>query len=141
MEMNYFINYFYYLILLFFNSYSINNVSLKCDETTKHLHKNQLKINKILILNDGIRFFGLFIPFEYLINVSNYGDVIFLNIFGDLDFGKSQTQLFIGNNRVHISFKVNNKILASTLIKKIKYNNYFYFEKSNTLPKILEYGV
>jgi hypothetical protein len=127
------------LTFIYFSSYEMNEVVLKKDDISRRLIT--LKKN-ILILNDsGIIFYGLYIPYEYIITFGNAGSKVYIQLFGDFEPTDKEIKLYLGNNRVNINFQTNNKFLANSLTKKIQNNMFYHLKYHNIIPKVVEWHV
>ena len=129
----------YIFSIFFYNTYKIEEITLKNNEETISLLKYQLLSNKIIILNDGIDFYGLHIPYEYIIQFGYIENKIYLQLFANfIQKGNNQIKLNLGGSRISVSFKTNN---AGILVKKMKNNMYWHLKWNNISPKELDYVV
>ena len=121
------------------SSYKMNNVVLKKDDISRRLITSK---SSVLLLNDsGITFYGLYIPYEYIITFGCSGSKVYIQLFGDFEPSDKQIKLYLGNNRVNISFQTNNIFLASSLTKKIQNNMFYHLKYHNIIPKVVEWHV
>jgi hypothetical protein len=129
---------FLWFFSFFYTDFLISNVSVGNGESLKRIHKYQLNSNKIEVTKKGIIFYGLYIPYEYIIEFGTTNKQVIVSVFCSCIEQNQQITLLLGKERLSLSFESNNSII---LVKMIKYNMENYFFKSSCVPKHIEYSV
>ena len=136
----------YYLITLYLSfvryfcakQFDIKNVTL-ADQNITRLLKPEQKINiPLLIFDNGVRFYGFFIPYEHIIQFGHIDNKISIKLFVNIEPKEKELILTLAKKISNLIFDVTNINVASQLIKSIKINMYYHIKFNKPNIKILK---
>ena len=134
----YIISLFLPLMALFYTKIKIKGVILKCSEDIRSIKSTNANM---LIVNKGINFFGLFIPYEHIFRFGHYNNKVNLVLFAKFDKLEEKKIKFNLDKceKLHVSFHTDTTYEAKSCVNKLKSNMYYYLKYYKYDLKCVEY--
>ena len=130
-----FIRYFYT------KKFDIYSVVVKDAHFKRMLSPEQNFPNELLILDNGITFYGFFVPYENILQYACFSNKCYIEMYVQVELKNKEITLTLDKKRTMMTFRLHNSKLASQLSKSMKMNMYYHIKFNKINIKVLEYYI
>ena len=121
-------------IFYYYNMYTVSNVLIKSDEKCRLIRNTN---GYLLILDNGIKLYDFFFPYESILQFGFEGKRVFVTVFVSITFNEKAIT-FLKNeyvSKVVLSFQIK---YPETVVQTIKRNMYYHFKYNKINKTILK---
>jgi hypothetical protein len=120
-------------ILIYSKSYSVTHLTIKNKKEEVNLFDE-----KLIILDNGLRIYNIFIPYESVMRFGVIENSIIIYFFGQLEIDDKTIKISFEKSEASLSFRVKNKNDIHYIQQNIKLNMYYHIKYNKVDKHIIE---